>query len=389
MRDVYVLGTGQTFFGKQPELTSIDLAALAAHRAIVDAAIDPKDIQRGFAGSVYSDPNVVQCALSRNGIDSIPSYTVENACTSGTSAVDLLFRDIALGGTEVGIAIGVESLSTFNKRRVGGKGLLTTAGDIHGEQGMSTVSYFAGLANLLKERYGATDEDLTYAAVKNHKNAAENPYAQYKKPLSHEDIMASAMIVEPITALMCCPQSDGAAAVILCSKEYYEAHKKEGRPAVRVAASVISSSGVEDQSFDQLEMENLMNGAKQAYEMAGITADDLDVVELHDAFSSEELASYMMLGLADKEHLLEAVHNGDFEVGGRCPVNPSGGLLSMGHPLGASGVRVVADVARQLWGEFTPNQIEGAKVGMAEMLGGLLGTIRTSPIAGIQILIRD
>ncbi|MBQ8563546.1 MAG: thiolase family protein [Firmicutes bacterium] len=385
MRDVYVLGVGQTFFGKQPLLTAADLGAQAANLAIKDCGISPKDLQRAYCGSVYSQPTIAQAILVRVGVNSIPAYTVENACASGSSAVDLLYRDIAMCGCEVGMAIGVESMSAFS-RKIGGKGLLTTEGDIHGEQGMSTVSYFAGIANLLMSESGATLEDLAYAAVKNHINGSKNTLAKYRKIFTTEDILNSAMIVNPITAYMCCPQSDGAAAIILCSKEYYEKHKKDSRPPVKIAASVIASGGAEDAGYNQLEMKNLINGCKQAYEMAGIGPEDLNVIELHDAFSNEELAAYEMMGICPKGEGVAFARSGAAEIGGRIPVNPSGGLLSMGHPLGASGVRVVNDIAKQLWGEAGDNQVEGANVGMAEMLGGLLSTIETSPIAGLQIL---
>jgi benzoylsuccinyl-CoA thiolase BbsB subunit len=387
MREVYVLGVGQTIFGKQPDMSAVDLGAKAANLAIDDAGISPKDLQRAYCGSVYSPPTVIQSILVRMGASAIPAFTVENACTSGSSAVDLLYREIGFGGCEVGLAVGVDSLTLFSKKQVGGKGLLTTEGDVAGEQGMSTVSYFAGLGNLQKSELGLTDADLAFPSVKNHENGSKNPYAQYKKVFTTEDVLASKKIVDPITALMCCPQSDGAAAVILCSKEYYEAHnKKTYRPAVRIAASVIEGAAAEDANFNQLEMQNLVRCAQKAYEMAGITAEDLDVVELHDAFSNEEIASYEMLGLCKKGEGMDFIRSGATKLGGKIPVNPSGGLQAMGHPLGASGVRVVQDITKQLWGEAGPVQVEGAKIGLAEMLGGLVSTIQTSPVAGIQIL---
>lgn len=389
MRDVYVLGVGQTIFGKQPNMSAVDLGAKATYQAIKDAEISPKDFQRAYCGSVYSPPTVTQSILLRMGACTIPAFTVENACTSGSSAVDLLYRDIALGTCDVGVAIGVDSLTLFSKKQVGGKGLLTTEGDIAGEQGMSTVSYFAGLANLQKEMLGFTNADLAFPAVKNHENGSKNPYAQYKKVFTTEDILNSKMIVNPITALMCCPQSDGAAAVILCSKDYYEKHnKKSHRPAVRIAASVIAGAAAESASFNQLEMFNLIRAGQDAYKMAGIGPEDLDVVELHDAFANEEPAAYEMLGLCEKGRCVDLMRSGATKLGGKIPVNPSGGLQAMGHPLGASGVRVVKDITQQLWGEAGAIQVEGAKVGMAEMLGGLVSGIQTSPVAGVQILVK-
>jgi benzoylsuccinyl-CoA thiolase BbsB subunit len=314
--------------------------------------------------------------------------TVENACASGSSAVHLLYRDIALGACDVGIALGVESLSTYNRKV--GKGLLAIEGDLQGRLALTMPAFFAKLCNRLMEKRGATLEDICYPSVKNHKAGLNNPYAQYKKELTFAEIMASPMIADPITVLQCCPQSDGAAAVVLCSEAFYRKHSRKGhRPPVKVAASVISVSGAEDASFDPLEMEVMINGARTACETAGIDPQvDIDVVELHDAFSGEELAAYEMLGLCKRGEGIALARSGAVELGGRCPVNPSGGLLSMGHPLGASGVRVVIEVARQLWGEAGANQVKGAKVGLSQMLGGVLTGIESPVVAGIQILVR-
>lgn len=386
MRIVYVLGIGQTIFGKHGSLTVNDLGATAVLAAVKDAEISPKEFQVAYCGTVTSPPTPVQSILFRLGVDRIPMYTIENACASGSAAVHLLYRDIALGGCDVGIALGVESLSAFNRKF--GKGLLAIEGDLQGKLALTMPSFFAMLCNLLIEKRGATIEDICYPSVKNHKAGMNNPYSQYKTEVTVEEIMASPMIVDPITVLQCCPQSDGGAAVILCSEEYYKKHNKKGyRAPVKIAGSVISASGAEDSSYDPLALQAMIKGAKDACEMAGVDAQkDIDVAEIHDAFSGEELAAYEMLGLCKPGEGVALARSGAVELGGRCPVNPSGGLLSMGHPLGASGVRVVNDVARQLWGEAGANQVEGAKVGMAQMLGGVLTGIESPVIAGIQIL---
>lgn len=386
MRDVYVLGIGQTVFGRHDSLTVNDLGAAAALAAVRDAEISPKEIRSAYCGTIFSPPNPVQSILIRLGVDRIPMYTVENACASGSSAVHLLYREIALGDAEAGIALGVESLSAFNRKF--GKGLLAIEGDLQGAIALSMPSFFAKLCNRLMEKRGATLEDICYPSIKNHKTGMNNPYAQYKKAVTFEEIMASPMIADPITVLQCCPQSDGAAAVILCSGEYYRKHNRKGnRPPVRIAGSVISNSGAEDSSYDPLAMRVVIEGARDACEQAGVDAQkDIDVVELHDAFSGEEMAAYEMLGLCRPGEGVAFARSRAVELGGRCPVNPSGGLLSLGHPLGASGVRVVNDIARQLWGEAGANQVPGAKVGLAQMLGGVLTGIESPVVAGIQIL---
>lgn len=388
MRNVYVLGIGQTVFGKHDDLTANDLGAAATLAAVKDAGLSPKEIQTAYCGSIYSPITVVESALMRLGIGRIPMYTVENACASGSSAVHLLYREISLGGCDVGVALGIESLSAFNKKF--GKGLVSIEGDIEAKLGLTMPSFFAMLCQRLMKDRGATLEDICYPSKKNHKNGATNPYSQYKREVTFKEIMASTMIADPITVLQCCPQSDGAAAVILCSEQYYKIHnKKAHRAPVRIAGSVISVSGAQDATFDPLSVEANVNGARKACESAGVDPQrDIDLVELHDAFSGEELSAYEMLGLCKPGEGVSFARSGAAELGGRCPVNPSGGLLSMGHPLGASGVRVVNDVARQLWGEAGNNQVKGAKVGMAQMLGGVLGSIENPVVAGIQILTR-
>jgi benzoylsuccinyl-CoA thiolase BbsB subunit len=387
MRDVFVLGVGQTIFGKQPDVSPTELSVVAALAAIYDAEVDPKEIQTAYCGTIYSPPTTIAAALFPVCITKIPMYTVENACASGSSAVHLLKRDIEQGIVEAGIAVGVESLSLFSKKY--GKGLLGVEGDMQAKLSLTMPSYFAMLCNRLMEERGATIKDICYPSIKNHKAGITNPFAQYKKEVTVETIMASPMIADPITTLQCCPQSDGAAAIILCSKAFYDAHnKKRSRPLVRIAGSAIGFGGPQDADFDPLAMEVMIDTAKTVYKQAGIEPKDLDLIELHDAFSGEELAAYEMLGLCDKGEGVSYARSGEAEMGGSTPVNPCGGLLSLGHPLGASGVRVVNDVAKQLWEEAGDNQVEGAKVGMAQMLGGVLNNLESPIIAGIQILMK-
>ena len=387
-KDVYVMGIGQTVFGKHESLTASDLGVQAALAAVNDADISTGEFQVAYCGSLYSPPTIVQSTLVRLGIAKIPMFTVENACASGSSAVHLLYNDIAHGIYDVGMALGVESLSAYNRKF--GKGLLVIEGDLQSKLALSMPSFFAKMCNRLMEERGATLEDICYPSIKNHKAGMTNPFSQYKKALSFQDIMNSPMIADPITLLQCCPQSDGAAAVILCSeKAYKRLNKKPHRPAVRMAASVIEISGPEDSSYDPLALETNIQGSRKACEMAGIAAGkDLDLLEIHDAFSGEELAAYEMLGLCPEGEGVAFARSKAPELGGRCPVNPSGGLLSMGHPLGASGVRVVNDVTRQLWGEAGKNQVEEARVGMAQMLGGVLSGIESPVVGGYQVLMK-
>ena len=386
-KDVYVLGIGQTVFGKHKDKLVDEMGAAAVNMALQDAGIHPKEIQLAVCGSVYSPLTTMQAVGLRMGISRIPMWNVENACASGSTAVDQIYRMISLGDCEVGLALGVESLSIFNRKF--GKGLLAVEGDQQGELGLVMPGFFSTLYQLLVSERGATMDELCYPAIKNHKNSVNNPLSQYRKEITMEEIANSAMISDPLTMLHCCPQSDGAAAVILCSKEYYEAHKKDSRPAVRVASSVISVGGPEEAGFSPIELPCMVDGAKQAYDLAGITAKDLDLIELHDAFSGEELAAYEMLGICEKGECVSFARAHGADIGGICAVNPSGGLLSMGHPLGGSGVRVVNDVTRQLWGEAAGTQVPGARIGLAQMLGGVLTNFENPVVAGLHVLMRE
>ena len=385
MNEVYVLGIGQTIFGKHKELNVNELGSYAVNLALKDAAISPLDIKEGYCGTVFSPFNTAQSILLRCGISGVPMYNVENACASGSSAVHLLWSRIALGAVDVGVALGVESLSLHNEKV--GKGLIAIE-DQQGALGLVMPGFFAMMYQKLMSERGATIEDLCYPTIKNHKNSVNNPLSQYRKELTFEEVMASPMVSDPITTLQCCPQSDGAAAVILCSKEYYEKHKLHGRPAVRMASSVISCSGPEHAATDMLNIPCMVNGVRKAYEMAGISPEDLDLIELHDAFSGEELAAYEMLGICAPGEGVKFAREHGADIGGICAVNPSGGLLSMGHPLGASGVRVVNDVVRQLRGEAEGTQVPEAKVGLAQMMGGVLTGMIKPVVAGLHVLIR-
>lgn len=385
MNEVYVLGIGQTVFGKHKTLTNQDLGAYAVNAAIKDASIHPKDIQEVYCGSITAPSTLAQAIMLRVGVYGIPMYNVENACASGSSAVDLLFSRIAMGAVEVGVAMGVESMTIHNRKT--GKGLLGTD-DQQGVLGLTMPGHFSMIYRRLMVERGATVEDLCYPTIKNHRNSVNNPLSQYHKAFTFEEVMASPMIADPITTLQCCPQSDGAAAVILCSKAYYEKHKLDGRPAVRMVASLISCAGPDSIQSDLLDLKCMSEGAKAVYEASGIGPEDLDLIELHDAFSGEELGAYEMLGICPAGDCVKFAREHGADIGGVCAVNPSGGLLSMGHPLGASGVRVVNDVARQLRGEAVGTQVPDAKVGLAQMMGGIVSGMINPIAAGLQILVR-
>ena len=383
MRDVYVLGVGQTTFKKQPEISPSRLGEIAVKRAIEDVGpgFDPRSIEIAYAGHCEGSSQQVQDILKFVGIAGIEMYNLENACASGGAAVNCLYKDIALGYKDIGIAIGVESLS---RSKLAGGLIPTTEGDIDGLMGITMPGRFALNARRLMETRDMSLEDLAYASIKNHKNAVMNPYAHYKKEITFEDIMHARMISDPITVLHCCPQSDGAAAVILCTKEIA---KKYATKLVKLAASSCLSESFTKWDEDILATNIMKRLSKEVCEAAGVDPlCDIDLVELHDAFSPEEVYMYEVLGICRPGETKKFIEEGCAEIGGRCAVNPSGGLQSLGHPLGASGARVVCEITTHLRGKAGARQQPNAKVGMAQMVGGGLVTIGTPAVGFLSIL---
>jgi benzoylsuccinyl-CoA thiolase BbsB subunit len=381
MRDVAVIGIGQSQFGKFPEKSVADLGRQAVTEAMKDGGVGPAEIQVAFTSRMYLEQITGQVILQNVGISGIEMINVENACAGGATAVRCLWKDIATGMYDIGIAIGVESMTTSP---VAKKLIPPGKSDLDGQMGQSMPSYFALMARRLMEVNGATMEDFAQVSVKNHHHGALNPLAQYQKELSVEEILNSRMIADPITLLQCCPNTDGAAALIMCSMDV--ARRYTSHP-IKVEASVLLSG---DHSFRKEDLTSFSVGkkaAQQAYEMAGIGPEDLGLVELHDAFAPEEIVHYEDLGLCKKGDGVELVRSGATAVGGRIPVNPSGGLLSLGHPLSASGVRTVCEVALHLRGQAGKRQTPNARVGLAQMLGGMANGLETGA-CGVHILSR-
>ncbi|WP_324651322.1 thiolase family protein [Georgenia sp. H159] len=381
MRDVVVLGVGQSQFGKLRESTVEQLGGEAATAALADAGIRGSDLQMAYTSRLYSEMITGQVVLKGIGVTAIEMVNVENACAGGSTAVHELYKSIAGGFCDVGLALGVESMTTSP---VAGKLIPPAESDLDGQLGMTMPVVFALQARRLMETHGATEEDFARVSVKAHDAGALNPRAQYRARLTVEEVLASRVIADPIRLLECCPNTDGAAAVVLCSAQYAE-RIASSTPRVRIAASVLRSG---DYFYKRRDLTSFTLGATTAalaYESAGVDPLDVDVVELHDAFASEEIVHYEDLQLCPVGDGVGLLRSGATSLGGRVPVNPSGGLLSLGHPLSASGVRVVADVTAQLRGTAGDVQVPGARVGVAQMLGGASAGIETGACA-VQVL---
>ena len=381
MREVAVIGVGQSAFGKFPLRSAASLGAEAVREAIADCGISPRAIQVAYCARAYDASCTAQGVLKEVGVRDIEMINVENACAGGATSFRGVWKEIANGQYDVGIAIGVESMTTSP---VAGKLIPPEKSDLDGHLGLTMPAMFAMVARRQMEE-GATVEDFARVSVKNHYNGSLNPQAQYQKEFTVEEILGSRMICDPITLLMCCPNTDGAAAAILCSKEV--ARRYTSHP-IRVLASSLCSA---DYKFTQEDICASPVGAKvakMAYEMAGVDPKDIDLVEMHDAFANEEILRYEDLQLCKPGEGLDLLRSGATEIGGRIPVNPSGGLLALGHPLSASGVRAVCEVVLHLRGQAGARQTPNAKVGLAQMLGGLVTNLEHGAVAGIHILAR-
>ena len=367
MRDVAIVGVGMIKFGRYPEKSVQELAAQACLLALQDAGASMKDVEVFVSGNLYqSNAMIGQRILKEIGQTGIPVINVANACATGSTAFREAYMSIAAGAYDVAIAVGSEQMGKMGLLGAGqgGGGGISPEG-IVGSGLMPAVFGQAGVEHM--RNYGTTFEQFAKVAVKNHKHSMHNPYSQYQVEMSLEDVMNARVVAWPNTLYMCCPTGDGAAAAVLMSMD--KARQFTTQP-IKVAASVLTSDPWTERDLTMPDVNTLTrNAAKQAYETAGIGADDLDLVELHDCFATAELLHYENLGLCGEGEAGKLIDEGETYVGGRIPVNASGGLLSKGHPLGATGVANICEVVWHLRGQAGNRQVEDAKVGLAHVIG--------------------
>ncbi|MFQ6079217.1 MAG: thiolase family protein [Thermodesulfobacteriota bacterium] len=365
MASVAVVGAGMIPFGKHVHRSLVDMAAEAAYLAIKDAGIDPSRVEAGFfanalAGRLLGDSTIGQNVFWEVGINRIPVINVENACTSGSTAFYLACSAVAAGEAEVVMAVGAEKMCDQDL------GLINSGQtEFDTQLGLVAPASFALRAVRHMAEFGTTAEQLAYVAVKNRNHARLNPFAQFRNPLTISEVLESPMIVDPLTRFQCCPIADGAAAVIVCSPALA---KRIGR-AVNVEAAILCTGSYENPQ-DLACWETDFRGIHLAYEKSGIGPEDLDVVECHDAFTISEILHYEAMRLCEVGEGGKLVEAGNTALGGYIPVNVSGGLLSRGHPVGATGIAQICEVVTQLRNEAGPRQVDRARVGLAHCMGG-------------------
>jgi acetyl-CoA acetyltransferase len=381
VRDVLVAGAAMTKFGKFMACTIRSLAEEAIGAALADANADAADVGMVFfanatAGLITGQEMIRgQVALRHTGLLGVPIVNVENACASGSSAFSLACMAVGSGVVEVALAVGAEKMTHPDKATsLGAIGtavdLLQTDARQQPDPGAEAkrslfMDVYAAKARAYMDQSGAGVEDFARVAVKNHHHGVLNPKAQYRNEVSGEDVLSSREISWPLTLLMCSPVGDGAGAVVVCSNEFA---RRVGVAPVRVRASALVSG------TDRIHGETsaVERAAAQAYEQAGIGPDDVDLVEVHDAAAPAELIAYEQLGLCDPGEGPRLLDSGATALGGRVPVNTSGGLLSKGHPIGATGCGHIVELVDQLRCRAGGRQVDHARVGLAHNEGGFL-----------------
>ncbi|KGM49011.1 thiolase family protein [Pseudooceanicola atlanticus] len=369
-RPVYVIGVGMHKYQFVSDTLYIDMGLTAVRAALKDAGIAFPEVESAYIGCTGIGMAAGRIMFNHLGSTGLACTQVENASASGSSAFQMAVHEVALGRRDVSIAVGVDKYG--DQVRAVSKEAVNRLSDT---AAIPLVKY-AIMAEYLSKEKGLTGEDLALVASKNHTNASKNPFAQFQKPRSVEQVLAANTVAGTTTSLMCCPRGEGAAAAIVCSEEAIRRLGITAEP-IRVTASALQSEKPQ-QGREIPSVTLAQEVTEMVYQEAGITAADLDCVELHDAFAIEEILYTETFGLAPKgegQHFLRA---GGSAIGGQCCVNSSGGLIGQGHPLGPTGIGQIHEIVNQLRGRNGERQQPDAKIGMAHMIG--LGSIAIAHI---------
>jgi len=376
----YVVGVGVVPFQKPGVSESYDvMAATATRTALADAGLDYSKVQQAYAGYVYGDSTCGQKALYQVGMTGIPIINVNNNCSTGSSALFMARQAVEGGAAECVLAVGFEQMkpgaigAVFEDRVSPFQKFDDATDDLVGDNGLPlALRYFGGAGKAHMDEFGTPMEAFAQIRAKASRHAANNPVALFRKEVTAEQVMADQMIWPGVmTRLMACPPTCGAAAAIVCTKEFAE---RNGLNAtVRIAAQAMTTDG--PATFDAGDMREVVGfsmakeAGRQVFEAAGIGPEDVDVVELHDCFAHNELITYEALGLCERGGAAKFVADGDNTYGGKYVTNPSGGLLSKGHPLGATGLAQCTELVQQLRGTAEARQVDGARLALQHNLG--------------------
>ena len=410
VKAVYIAGVGMTSFGKHLDTTVKELTRTAVEDALHDAGCDKAQLQGAFFGNStqghMEGQHMIrgQLALRAMGIDKVPVINVENACASASTAFHLAVNYIRAGAADIVLAVGAEKMFSTDKARTFsafdgawdvhdaengkrrllemGHGIEPPEGSISAKPYSVFMDIYAAMGRMHMREFGTTQRQFAAVSAKNHRHSVHNPLAQYQQAYSIDEILAAPPITYPLTLPMCSPISDGAAAAIVCSEAALELLGGRRSRAIRVLASVLQTGS--DRPATALDRHLVRLGSLSAYEQAGIAPKDVSVAEVHDATAIGEIIQSEVLGLCEPGMGGVAAERGDTTVGGRIPINPSGGLESKGHPIGATGLGQLYELVTQLRGEAGARQVESARIAIAENGGGLCGV--EEAVASITIL---
>jgi benzoylsuccinyl-CoA thiolase BbsB subunit len=367
MLAVDVIGVGMTPFAVRKDASHADIGVPAMLDAMADADIDRSDIDACFVGSSYGGPLVGQRTLAMVGLLDRPVTNVENACSSGATALRLALISLQAGIHETVLVLGIDKLSQFS-----GGPLPLNQEDYEVTRGITMPSVYAMRAQRYMHQWGASAQDLAEVAVKARQHAEHNANAQFRSPITADDVLGSRPISSPLTLLQCCPTGDGAAAVILQNRR---SSSSRAPRSVEIIGSAMNA-GKYSTGFRSMDASPLTASVTSAaLEDAGINVTEVDLIELHDAFTLAELLYYEAMGLCGKGEAPELLRSGATRIGGTIPVNPSGGLLSRGHPVGATGTAQVYEAVLQLRGEAGVRQVSGARRALTHVTGGGLSGV--------------
>jgi acetyl-CoA acetyltransferase len=399
MDDVFIAGVGMTPFGKLLDVDVYDMIASAVNNALQDAGAGAEQIESVYYGAVthgllqgqYCVPGPI--AMRRMGIEDVPVFSVENACATGSSALHLAAQALRAGSCDIALAVGAEKMNVSDKAKMFsvfdsgwdittveanknlllemGKGVEPPLGTMSQRPYSVFMDVYAAFARSHMKRYGTTQRQIAAVASKNHTHSVHNPLSQYRVAYTIDDVLAAPPIAYPLTLPMCAPISDGASAAVLCNAQGLRRLKGDPSRAIRLLASVVQI-GVQRGS-DEPEKSIARRAATRAYTQASLGPKDMHVAEVHDATAMGELMNVEALMLVEPGESGPAAERGDLSIGGRIPVNPSGGLESKGHPLGATGLGQVHELVTQLRGEAGARQVQGARHAIQENGGGLFG----------------
>jgi sterol carrier protein 2 len=378
MKNVQIVGVGMIPFTKPGASETYDvMGAGAAVAALKDAGIGYELIEQVYAGFVYGDSTCGQAAVYRVGLTGVPVINVNNNCSTGATALFLARQAVAFGAAECVLALGFEQMergalaAKFTDRPEPMREFGRRMEELQGRADAPfPAQLFGGAGRAHMRAFGTRPDTFAKIAVKARRHAAKNPYAIFREELSEEQILASPMIFDPLTRLQCCPPTCGAAAAVVCTTDFARKHGLKGVSIASQALTTDSQSTFQDGDMRQVVGYEMTARAAQAvYESAGIGPEDVDVVELHDCFTTNELISYEALGLTPAGTAERFVIDGDNSYGGKYVVNPSGGLLSKGHPLGATGLAQCTELVWHLRGMAGARQVENARTALQHNIG--------------------